>query len=789
MKIKYLLPILALFFLINIPSFAQNAPTYETVGDTMRIKYQNPEDTEFWLCFQRNFHQERDTIILELFISGNDDASVTIKIEGLNYTHNVFVPKGTVSVVRLPVNAEVRSEEIIEKLAVHIKSDKPISVYGLNRRKLTTDSYLGLPVSVLGYEYRVMCYTLADRFMSQFAVVATEDSTIVNMRLATNSTKHPANYPFQVILNKGEVYQVAANYERNSTCDLTGSYIKANKKISVFSGHQCAYVPLRFRACNHLVEQMPPISSWGKHFYIGKQLQRTAYVYRVLANEADTKIYEDNKYITTLGEGDYFEAESQNNIQLTATRPVLVAQYSMGTAAYKDSIGDPMMIMISPTQQFLKEYRFATPVNGFWRHYINLVVPTKAIHSIRLDGKPISSTEFKEMGISRYSIAHLEVPFGTHKIIGDLPFGLYSYGFGYHSDNCDAYGAMGGQSFMEYEEIPDTLAPMIESKISAGNINIIARDDRINDAGIKRIEGMMMENLNMVIPRFDAGSSQVQFYIEPINPTLSARGVVHIADVAANLAAYNVCYYFDTERDKYVFVFEQGTDIPQCIPKPPLQIGAFASVNKDFNLINKDDFFPNSGGEYKDNRMNNKTLGLYIGKQFFERWTFSATLAYTKYSGSSEILGKIDSVRDEYSNRLLPHQNSKLLFVKGDFLELNARAEYRIKNNLYGIMGLSMQFSPNMNLEIMDNVVIPEDFVFSENNQRTKLDTNPKFAKENASSFSAGGILGLGYSQSLGGGFSLYGEVSGRVAINSLLSTVPWRIVRAGVSLGVKYNL
>ncbi len=367
MKIKYILILFILFLCFENNSYSQ---TTENINDTTRIKYKNPEDTEFWLCFQRNFRQDRDSLILELFISGNDDASVVVEIAGLNFVRNQFVPKGTVAIIRIPIEAQIVSEEIIENLAIHVTSDNPISVYGLNRRKLTTDTYMGLPISVLGNDYRVMCYTLADRFMSQFAIVAVEDSTEATISLSVNSSKHPANFPYKIKLNKGEVYQVVANYEKNSTCDLTGSKITSNKNIAVFSGHQCAYVPINVMACNHLVEQMPPINSWGKHFYIGRQGPRTAFVYRVLANEPDTKVFEDNKLITTLGPGDYFESESKKDIQVTASKPVLVAQYSMGTAAYKDSIGDPMMIMISPTQQFLKEYRFATPVNGFWEHYI-----------------------------------------------------------------------------------------------------------------------------------------------------------------------------------------------------------------------------------------------------------------------------------------------------------------------------------------------------------------------------------------------------------------------------------
>jgi hypothetical protein len=119
-----------------------------------------------------------------------------------------------------------------------------------------------------------------------------------------------------------------------------------------------------------------------------------------------------------------------------------------------------MMIMVSPTQQFLKHYRFATPVNGQWRHYINVVSPSNSVGTILLNGKQVDTTKFVVFGKSRYSIACIEVPFGTHIIQGALPFGMYSYGFWFGTDAYDAYGTMAGQSFVDYEPAVDSLPPI-----------------------------------------------------------------------------------------------------------------------------------------------------------------------------------------------------------------------------------------------------------------------------------------------------------------------------------------
>ena len=600
MKIKTKL--ILLFICIAYFPLAMFSQTDSAESINAKIKYKNPEGNEFWLCFEKNFKEPKrkndseNQLYLELFITGDKDANVSIDIEGINYKTSFFVPGGTVKNVKIPAEAQVLSEEIIERLAVHIVSDNAISVYGLNRRKQTTDTYLGLPTNVLGKEYRVMCYTVSEGLMPQFAIVATENNTEISITPTVNTTKHPAGIEYKVNLRKGDVYQVVANFDPKSNCDLTGSLIKANNDIAVFSGHQCAYVTPRIIACNHLVEQMPPLNSWGKHFYIGMMNKRSIYTYRVLANENDTKIFEDAQLIKTLSSGEFYEANSRKNIQLTASKPVLVAQYSQG---FKngDSIGDPMMLMISPTQQFLKHYRFATPINGSWRHYINVVVPTKAINTIRVDSAKVDSSLFKTLGISRYSLAMIEIPFGPHTIEADLPFGLYSYGFGYDSDAFDAYGTMGGQSFMEIEIAKDTLAPMLEEKILDDKITMIARDDRTDDTGLKRIELNYSLGMKLEVPKIEEGTPQVQFILKPENLLAQGRAVFTISDASANSVQYTVCYVFDPKKEKNVFLFSQG-EIEECKPDPGVQIGLFGKYAINIHSI---DFNKSASYDFKSN--------------------------------------------------------------------------------------------------------------------------------------------------------------------------------------------
>ena len=154
--------------------------------------------------------------------------------------------------------------------------------------------YLALPTTALGIEYYAMSYqsTPTNDLVSHMAIVATQDSTLIYITpsVVTSRNKY-AKIPFPVIMNKGDVYQIAAmNYQPPAKNinggdsivfpDLTGTRVQASKPIAVFSGHQCADVPMRVPFCNYIVEQVPPVTSWGKHFILGQFAKRSSYTYR-----------------------------------------------------------------------------------------------------------------------------------------------------------------------------------------------------------------------------------------------------------------------------------------------------------------------------------------------------------------------------------------------------------------------------------------------------------------------------------------------------------------------------
>ena len=767
-------------------------------GTDKHLQLKNPEGNEFQLCFIQNYDDDnnnnaKDALNLELFITGDYDANVVIEVKGIKFKEELFIPAGTVKSIKLDEKAQITSYEVIEKgMSVQIVSDMPISVYGLSTRFQTTDTFLGLPNNVLGTEYRVMCYHKSGPRMPQFAVVATEDSTIVNItpRVITK-LERPANTPFSIKLDKGDVYQVVPSSSRqNRSFDLTGSLIKSNKKISVFSGHQCAYVPAPppiILACNHLTEQMPPISSWGKHFFIGRFEKRTRYTYRILADQPHTKVFINSKLKTILQPGQFYEGISDSTMQITADNPILVAQYSQG---FKngDLIGDPMMLLISPTQQFLKQYRFATPVNGFWNHYVNVVIPTLAINSLTLNGKNVNPRKFKQIGLSRYSIAHIEVDFGTHYITCNQPFGLYSYGFGFGDDDYDAYGTMGGQSFIEYIEFPDTLAPTIEIDEKTNTIKLIARDDRINDSGLKSVKEIFNEGFDVKIGNLDEGAPQT-----PITISLQqgsgkfARVVFEVEDMQGNKSHYTMCYNALAENPESIYSLTDDI-VDNCKPGNSIYAGLFGK----FSLVDHTaDFYKmgelNSLGKFTGTQATGGYFGVEASMHTGKNIHLAARLSFDRLSGIiSAPDSLIQSVRDPQSGNLTDLQEAYNLELTGWYASLSVAAQYYLSNYFYATGGLNISMSLVGKPELKRSIEFPANFVY-ENGSSEKvlddIDTGTDFNILMPSIFG-----GVGLNVPVLDWLNAYSEINYNVYLSNVNSSGEWRINTLNWLIGLKVD-
>ncbi len=400
---------------------------------------------EYWVTFMQNYEGSYPTD-LSLFISGPQSTSGTVSVPGITWSQDFTVTPGAVTTVAVPTSAMLTlGSGTPEEKAVHVTSAAEVAVYGLNRQKYTTDAYAGLPVDVLSTEHMVLAWP-APYHASEFAVVASEDDTDVTYTPTANTTAgDTAGAAKTVSLDKGQALPVSS-----TAGDLTGTPITSTKPVSVFSGQQCANIPSTgYGYCDHIVEQIPPTSTWGKEFLTVPLKTRTkGDTFRMIASEDATTVSIDGTAVATLDRGQFHQQIIDGKSKVSADKPILVAQYSNGTT-YDKVTSDPFMMLVSPTEQYLNEYTFATPASGFSKNFVNVVVPTAAIDDVSLDGAAVPAGEFAQIADTAFSGAQLDLVAGSHAVTSKKPLGIYVYGF----DTDDSYGYPGGAAYAPINEV------------------------------------------------------------------------------------------------------------------------------------------------------------------------------------------------------------------------------------------------------------------------------------------------------------------------------------------------
>jgi len=400
--------------------------------------------TDFWVAFSRNYSFTGDLI---LTIASEQDATGNVAVPGIAFSQDFSVTAGNVATVNLPTaSVSLQNSDVVTGLGVHVTASADVAVYGLNQQERTTDAYLGLPVDSLGTDYLVMA-AKSDLVNpgSQLAVVGVQDSTSVTITPSATVGSRVAGAPYTISLDQGQTYFLETAIMGE---DLTGSVVQSTKPVAVFGGHRCANVPGNVAACDHVVEQLPPVPTWGQNFVTTPFATRTSGdVFRILASEDSTVVQIDGSVVANLNRGQFHEVDiaSAQFSHITASRPVLVAQLMKGQ--YSDDVNaDPLLMLVLPTEQFLPSYVISTAGGAFTgatSNYVNVTAPTSVVGSVLLDGTPIPASDFTAIGTSGFSGAQINISPGIHPIRAPDPIGVNVYGFAYR----DSYGYPAGGSF------------------------------------------------------------------------------------------------------------------------------------------------------------------------------------------------------------------------------------------------------------------------------------------------------------------------------------------------------
>lgn len=434
------------------------------------------------------------------------DTEATVSVPGLGFSETVRVVPGKVTPVALPVGVRmglagtastfnIGDSGLIQNKGVEVVSDQPISVYGLDFMGATTDGFSAIPVDQLGSEYLALAYQNEKRRYygttggTQVGIVATDDDTSITITPTADVTAGPQlpngarkGEPFTIELDRLQTFQIVARAGVPDVLeDLSGTHISSSKPIAVLGGHVCTTIGGN-AACDHLVEQIPPLHAWGTHFITAglppRELPGAPGEYiRVLASVDGTEVRVDGELIATLGRGKlvhipsgFFEVH-----EIITSAPALVAQYAKapGYGAGPGGRQDPFMVLVPAVDQFTTRYELAvatpnlldyiadryidepppggvggelsivTEDSNYWDdNRLVIIAPVAEVGGIRVDGAPVSDA-WVVVGAGDYAVARVRVQVGHHRVTHARPgvrFGLLAYGYQYY----DSFAYPGG---------------------------------------------------------------------------------------------------------------------------------------------------------------------------------------------------------------------------------------------------------------------------------------------------------------------------------------------------------
>ncbi|MFO0680786.1 MAG: IgGFc-binding protein [Sandaracinus sp.] len=219
--------------------------------------------------------------------------------------------------------------------------------------------------------------------------------------------------------------------------DLTGSLVRTTSgRVSMVSGHNCAFVPANRWACDHLEEGMFPLETWGMSAFVTvtQPLRGEPNLIRILSGDDGNQLTFDPPGVQapmTLNRGQYAEFEASQSFRVTGTGSINVAQFLVGQdyagigSSPAGASGDPSESLAIPTEQYRSSYTFLAP-STYQQNFVEISAPTGS--TVMLDGNAVSG--FTAVGSTGFGVATAQVNGGVHSISSSERFGIVVYGFG-----------------------------------------------------------------------------------------------------------------------------------------------------------------------------------------------------------------------------------------------------------------------------------------------------------------------------------------------------------------------
>jgi hypothetical protein len=412
-------------------------------------------------------------------------AAVTVT-RGLATIAAVMVAPHSVEVVILPWNEALKGPTsaylapfpgsiAVAQGAYRLRSTQPVTVVQWSpleyqsggELSYSNDSSLLLPATTWTGTYRVAARHHFKSASGFYAVTAREDGTTVTVTpgpgggiVKSGIAGIGTDGSGQVLLDAGDVIEVVTDGAENPADpdDVTGTLVSADKPVQVIAGHQCTYVPDEIGACDHLEESMFPYETLASKYLVAAPLSPSGdgslkpERVRIVATQAGTTLTYDPPQpgapaAIDLAGGWVEVPDTLATFQVSASHPVLVAQYMEGQEL-SGGAGDPSLSLAVSPSQYRTSYLFHAPPS-YASNYVNITAAVGA--QVFLDGQLVPAESFAPTGNTGFAVSRQALytaGSGAHTASSSAPFGITVYGYGQYT----SYWYPGGSNLAALHE-------------------------------------------------------------------------------------------------------------------------------------------------------------------------------------------------------------------------------------------------------------------------------------------------------------------------------------------------
>jgi gliding motility-associated-like protein len=477
---------------------------------------------EFWVGYGHHQYMEPacgapgdgpNNMNMVLYLSAEQAAQVTVTIDNggaafpPQWTRTYNIPANTViSTENLPKGATdagpsnsdpsydarlftkpppggTGGEGLFQKRGIHIVSNVPIVAYAHIYGGVSSGATMLMPVHTWGYSYTSVNSEQGDASQSYswMYVVAKDNNTRVRITpSAPSRAGKPANTPFEVVLQKGEIYQLVgqADCATGNGPELTGTTVKsiagadgACHPIAVFGGSSRTGGEAGLCGSSgrdNDMQQLFPEQAWGMLYLTApfskassttlypSQFQRS--VYKVVVKDPATQVrINGGAPLTGLINNKYYKFSSNTANYITSDKPVMVAQFMPGGGTACNTglgtDGDPEMVILSPTEQASKRVGFyRNTLQAINSNFLTLIVPTAGVASLLIDNSSVFSHTYPHT-YPGYTVVVKGWPAAQAQCVVqcDSGFNAITYGLG----GAESYGYNAGTNILNLNGVSD----------------------------------------------------------------------------------------------------------------------------------------------------------------------------------------------------------------------------------------------------------------------------------------------------------------------------------------------